>query len=257
MDFTPAVILKFKIYDVIDLDAIVFLTKGVLHLSTLAWKDSIRVLQLKGIRSMSTFTRRQRCIDPDSLIKGRALFGVLMCVLMSVASAFVESSSTGNAAIPFLRSPIDWSQTRRSVSRSVEAPRVTGPAKGLSMVAKSGADEIESAESFEEIVLSPDIPRPCLVFFSAPWCGPCRLSNPVVRDVMKQFAGRIDVVEACTDDLPEVASDAGVVSIPTIQIYFRGELLDSIIGCVAKNVLASAVTKILEDLGEEGPGSGE
>jgi thioredoxin 1 len=73
------------------------------------------------------------------------------------------------------------------------------------------------------------------------------LSNPVVKDVMKQFMDDINVVEVCTDDLPDVASDAGVMSIPTIQIYFKGQLLDTIVGCVARNVLASSVDKILED----------
>jgi thioredoxin 1 len=77
--------------------------------------------------------------------------------------------------------------------------------------------------------------------------GPCRLSIPVVKDIMKQFSGDIDVAEVCTDDLPEVASDAGVVSIPTIQIWYNSELKDTIIGCVAKTVLASAVEKVMED----------
>lgn len=77
--------------------------------------------------------------------------------------------------------------------------------------------------------------------------GPCRLSIPVVKEVMKQYIGQIDVVEICTDDLPEVASDAGVLSIPTIHLLYRGELMDTIIGCVAKGVLASAVEKVLED----------
>jgi thioredoxin 1 len=90
---------------------------------------------------------------------------------------------------------------------------------------------------------------PTLVFFSAPWCGPCRLSNPVVKEIIKQFVPRIDVVEVCTDDLPEIAEEAGVTSIPTIQIYHEGKLLDTIVGCVAKNVLGNAVNKVLEDLG--------
>lgn len=89
--------------------------------------------------------------------------------------------------------------------------------------------------------------KPVMVFFTAPWCGPCRLSIPVVKDVMKQFAGQIEVVEVCTDDLPEVASDAGVVSIPTIQMYAKDELLDTIVGCVAKSVLAASVEKVLEE----------
>jgi len=93
--------------------------------------------------------------------------------------------------------------------------------------------------------------KPILVFYSAPWCGPCRLSNPVVKEIIRQFVPKIDVVEVCTDDLPEVAETTGVVSIPTIQFYYKGGLLDTIVGCVAKNVLSNAVMKILEDLGLE------
>jgi thioredoxin 1 len=88
-----------------------------------------------------------------------------------------------------------------------------------------------------------------MVFFTAPWCGPCRLSIPVVKEVLQQFKAQIDVVEVCTDDFPEVASGSGVVSIPTIQLYYRGKIQDTIVGCVAANVLASSVGKALEDVG--------
>jgi len=64
---------------------------------------------------------------------------------------------------------------------------------------------------------------------------------------MKVFAKQMDTVEVCTDDLPEVAAVAGVVSIPTIQMYYRGRLMDTIVGCVAKSVLSSAVEKVMED----------
>lgn len=69
---------------------------------------------------------------------------------------------------------------------------------------------------------------------------------------MKQYSGDIDVVEICTDDLAEVAEEAGVVSIPTIQFYFAGKALEthSIVGCVAKTVLANAVGKVLEDVAQ-------
>jgi len=70
---------------------------------------------------------------------------------------------------------------------------------------------------------------------------------------MKDFAGRIDVVEVCTDDFAEIAAEAGVVSIPTIQLFYGGELIDTIVGCVAKNVLSKAVTKVLEDSVGETP----
>ncbi|KAG7344315.1 thioredoxin [Nitzschia inconspicua] len=119
-------------------------------------------------------------------------------------------------------------------------------------VAKTGGKMIDTEEQFAETVLAKNVPRPVMVFFSAPWCGPCRLTVPVVKDVMKQFSGDIDVVEICTDDLAEVAEDAGVVSIPTIQFYFAGKALEthSIVGCVAKTVLANAVEKVLEDVAQ-------
>lgn len=83
-------------------------------------------------------------------------------------------------------------------------------------------------------------------------CGPCRLTVPVVKDVMKQYSGELEVVEVCTDDLAEVAEDAGVVSIPTIQFYYDGAALEthSIVGCVAKSVLSNAVQKVIEDVAQ-------
>lgn len=135
-------------------------------------------------------------------------------------------------------------------------------------LAKSGGIPIRSSDAFSTLVLrssaialSPtndenanakncnESNKPVqLVFFSAPWCGPARLTNPVVKDVMKRFSNQIDVYELNTDDLPEVAELAGVVSIPTIQIYRGGDMVEAIVGCVAKNVLAACVRKALEDV---------
>merc|ERR1712228_293321 len=132
------------------------------------------------------------------------------------------------------------SQNKQSTSTSLRQQRV--------LFATSGAKMLPTVESFTNTVLDTagiSSPRPILVFFSAPWCGPCRLSNPVVRDIMQKFTNKIQVYEVCTDDLPDVASDAGIVSIPTIQIYYKGEVVDTIVGCVARNVLANAVNKVL------------
>jgi hypothetical protein len=69
---------------------------------------------------------------------------------------------------------------------------------------------------------------------------------------MKQYSNEIDVVEICTDDLAEVAEESGVTSIPTIQFYYAGSPLEahSIVGCVAKAVLANAVDKVLDDVSQ-------
>jgi len=122
------------------------------------------------------------------------------------------------------------------------------------MVAKSGGKPIASTQQFEEEVLlssnnNAKKDKLILVLFTAPWCGPCRLTNPVVKETSKQYQSKLDVVEINTDDLPEVAESTGVTSIPTIQIYHGGKVRDTIVGCVSKNVLGKAVDKVLEDLG--------
>lgn len=138
-----------------------------------------------------------------------------------------------------------------SVSAFAPAPFVQQQHSALFGVAKSGGKLIRTEQEFDDLVLGQRNPKPVMVFFTAPWCGPCRLSIPVVKEVLQQFKAQIDVVEVCTDDFPEVASNSGVVSIPTIQLYYRGKMKDTIVGCVAANVLASSVEKALEDVGME------
>ncbi|KAL3942742.1 MAG: hypothetical protein SGBAC_003117 [Bacillariaceae sp.] len=113
---------------------------------------------------------------------------------------------------------------------------------------KSGGKIMKDAEMYRKTVLEDTSMRPTLVFFTAPWCGPCRLTTPCVKEVKQQFSNDIEVVEVCTDDFSEIAEGAGVVSIPTIQFYHQGKKMDTIVGCVAKSVLANSVSKILEDV---------
>ena len=58
---------------------------------------------------------------------------------------------------------------------------------------------------------------------------------------MIQYQSRIEVLEIYTDDLPDVALKAGVLSIPTILIYHRGEAMETIVGCVVKSGLVRVV----------------
>jgi thioredoxin 1 len=110
----------------------------------------------------------------------------------------------------FLHSPqlSTMRQTRRFMST-----------KGVS---KTGGRLLESTEDYRQMVLDGAIDRPILVFWTAPWCGPCRISIPVVKDIMHAYSDQMDTVEVCTDDLPDLVANAGVVSIPTIHIYFQG-----------------------------------
>ncbi|MDT9339473.1 thioredoxin [Trichodesmium erythraeum 21-75] len=97
--------------------------------------------------------------------------------------------------------------------------------------------------SFKEEVLESNIP--VLVDFWAPWCGPCRMVAPVVEDISKQYEGQVKVVKLNTDENPNVASQYGIRSIPTLMIFKGGERVDMVVGAVPKTTLANTLEKYI------------
>jgi thioredoxin 1 len=57
--------------------------------------------------------------------------------------------------------------------------------------------------------------RPCIVDFYADWCAPCRITSPILEDLAKVYAGKIDIYKVNVDDEQELASIFGVQSIPS------------------------------------------
>ncbi|OBQ20202.1 MAG: thioredoxin [Anabaena sp. WA113] len=97
--------------------------------------------------------------------------------------------------------------------------------------------------TFKAEVLDSDVP--VLVDFWAPWCGPCRMVGPVVDEIADQYGEKLKVVKVNTDENPQIASQYGIRSIPTLMIFKGGEKVDMVVGAVPKTTLSTTVEKYL------------
>ena len=95
--------------------------------------------------------------------------------------------------------------------------------------------------SFESDVLKSS--KPVLVDYWAEWCGPCRQVAPVLEEIAKEYASKIDIVKLNVDENPEVVRTYGIMNIPTLTVFKDGQVVKEIVGAKPK----SALLRELED----------
>ena len=81
---------------------------------------------------------------------------------------------------------------------------------------------------FQSVVLESDVP--VLVDFWAPWCGPCKMAAPVLDKLAGEYNGRLKICKVNIDDERQVATQYGIMSIPTMFLFKDGQLADQIRG---------------------------
>ncbi|HET9630928.1 MAG TPA: thioredoxin [Terrabacter sp.] len=86
--------------------------------------------------------------------------------------------------------------------------------------------------TFADDVLMSD--KPVLVDFWATWCGPCRKVAPILEEINEQYGDKIEIVKLDTDANVDTAARYGVVSIPTLNVYVKGEVVKTIVGAHPK-----------------------
>ena len=80
-----------------------------------------------------------------------------------------------------------------------------------------------------------------MVDFWAPWCGPCRMIDPVVEELANDFDGKATIAKCNTDEQQEVAVKYGIRSIPAILFFKDGELVDQMVGAASKEAFAEKI----------------
>ena len=96
-----------------------------------------------------------------------------------------------------------------------------------------------SDASFEADVLQSA--QPVLVDYWAEWCGPCKMIAPILDEVAKDYAGRLNVAKMNVDQNRDVPAKFGIRGIPTLMIFKDGQLAATKVGALSKAQLTAFI----------------
>jgi thioredoxin 1 len=106
-----------------------------------------------------------------------------------------------------------------------------------------GTTKIVTDDSFEVDVLKNE--KPVIVDYWAEWCGPCRQVAPVLEEIAKEHADKIDVVKLNIEENPETAQKYGIMLIPTLNVFSGGEVVKQVVGAKSKSALLREIADFI------------
>ena len=96
--------------------------------------------------------------------------------------------------------------------------------------------------TFEEEVEKSSLP--VLLDCWAPWCGPCRMLEPIIEQLADELDGRIKVAKLNVDESTQTAVKFGIMSIPTMLIFKDGEVVDKLVGAQSKEAIEKRLANL-------------
>ncbi|HEQ71700.1 MAG TPA: thioredoxin [Spirochaetia bacterium] len=98
-----------------------------------------------------------------------------------------------------------------------------------------------TTDTFKSEVLESGVP--VLVDFWAPWCMPCKMMEPILKQAAEEYDGKVKIAKLNVDEESDIAAQFNIVSIPTMLLFVKGEVVEKKVGAVPKPILDELVNK--------------
>src|SRR3989344_3271405 len=105
------------------------------------------------------------------------------------------------------------------------------------------AQELNSKNFKKEVLESKE---PVMVDFYAGWCGPCKAMAPIVEELAKEMKDKIKIFKVSIETEEDLASEYGVMSIPTFLFFKGGKIVEQASGMMSKAKMLELIKKVLK-----------
>jgi len=95
--------------------------------------------------------------------------------------------------------------------------------------------------NFDKVISNSTI----LVDFWADWCATCKVQDPILEDVVGELNGEILVGKVNVDDNRTLATQYGIINIPTMILFKNGEKLHQFVGVQSKENILNTIKRLV------------
>ena len=98
-------------------------------------------------------------------------------------------------------------------------------------------------QNFQQLVLEKSLKKPVLVDFWADWCQPCQTIMPMLAKLAEEYGGKFELAKVNADQEQELAGHFGIKSLPTMKLFYQGQIVDEKLGAVPESEIRAMLDK--------------